>query len=164
MEECGNCIDDDGDGLVDLADDDCCPTALPGVLRRGRVKPRADSETFKLIAQWLPVAPTVADDLQVQLLDGVGATRLCALLTVDRLRAKRRRLAFRDRTGALADGLRTLSVKTLRNETARLTLRGRSARGITDDGALEIRHRLAATDCVVTSGALRPVTRGFRAP
>ncbi len=48
-EICGDCIDNDGDGLVDFEDPDCCdPQAgqlFDLVLKKGRFRPRATSQT-----------------------------------------------------------------------------------------------------------------------
>jgi cysteine-rich repeat protein len=47
-EDCTNCIDDNGDGLVDFEDPQCCsaPNAFISSVRRGNLKPRKNGRSF----------------------------------------------------------------------------------------------------------------------
>lgn len=163
-EQCGNCLDDDGDGRIDLADDACCAAPEPGVLQHGRIRPRSAGDAFKMIAEWAVPPPAAGDALQVQLLDGSRTTRLCAVLSAAVLHEKRQGLVFRDRQGLVADGVRALMIKMLRDGTSRLIVSGRSDNTLTSDGAVEIRHGFASSMCVSTSAVLQPGKRGYRGP
>ena len=68
-EVCGNCVDDDGDGLTDADDPDCCPTELPLALAEPRARSlgRGSRVAVRLL---LPAGIATGGDLQVQLGDG----------------------------------------------------------------------------------------------
>lgn len=118
-EVCGNCIDDDGDGLTDDADDACC--AAPEALRivKGRVTgKKGDFAVAKLKLKGTPGAgfatadPTTAP-VTVQLADGDGAV-VCATLTPWKRKGKR--FAFKQAgtgltKGALASGKKGVALQ-----------------------------------------------------
>ncbi len=111
-EVCGNCIDDDADGLTDDADDACC--AAPDALRivKGRVSgKKGNFAVAKLKLKGAPGAgfstadPTTAP-VTVQLADADGSV-VCATLTP--WKRKDKRFAFKQAgtgltKGALASG------------------------------------------------------------
>jgi hypothetical protein len=84
VESCTNCIDDDGDGLVDLADPACCTNARPLVLplRRARLYQRREGLAFDLRATLdttaleSTVPPVAAVALQVS--DPTTGSHWCA--------------------------------------------------------------------------------------
>jgi hypothetical protein len=124
-EVCGNCADDDGDGLVDFEDPDCCggiPAEL--VLRKVRIRPfgaesklKLDAEApFDLVGE---LAPSTRDVfLQLR---GIGEEGgLCLRLPAAELAEKGRKLALAQRgTGGLGKlALRTKHGGALRFQAA----------------------------------------------
>ena len=54
---CGNCLDDDGDGLTDFEDPNCCSESGPALsLQRGLMKPAKAMSQLLLKERW-PVRP-----------------------------------------------------------------------------------------------------------
>ncbi len=124
-EVCGNCVDDDADGLTDDADDACCPTSEALRIVKGRVSgKKGDLGVAKLKLKSAPGAafttadPTTAP-VTIQLADADGAV-VCTTLTPWKRKGKR--FAFKQAgtgltKGALASGKKgvalTLAGKSL---------------------------------------------------
>ncbi|MFN8544027.1 MAG: hypothetical protein U0807_07470 [Candidatus Binatia bacterium] len=82
-ESCGNCIDDDGDGLVDYEDPDCCAVRgeiqlKSGKFQRGKGGPRNGKLTLNTIlgSQFVGVDPTT-QPVTVQLSNETGKALYC---------------------------------------------------------------------------------------
>src|SRR5207244_11534748 len=78
VEICGDCIDNDGDGLVDWEDPDCCEQLLAltpkrVMLKRPAAKGRNRMRVKAIYSQFTPAGfdPT-RDDTSVQIADGTG--------------------------------------------------------------------------------------------
>jgi cysteine-rich repeat protein len=83
-EICGNCIDDDGNGLTDFEDPACCdgPQAFLGTLRKSNLKPRGASQSFLRIKSNLATSGFMPmpmnNDVFLQMRDSNGTEILCA--------------------------------------------------------------------------------------
>src|SRR5262249_26599916 len=112
VEICGDCLDNDGDGLVDYEDPDCCRQTDPLTLRKipMRTPPRAGRHRLRLLSRTATATTSnlnpARDGVTLQLSDadgqlychdiGVGGTKGAV---------KRGLFRFSDRTGTRADGL-----------------------------------------------------------
>jgi hypothetical protein len=153
-EACGNCADDDGDGLIDDDDPDCCPS--PATLGVGRLAIR--DQTMHLALRH-PL-PAVADDTSLQIVDGAG-TAVCATLGAGRWSARRggRLLRVDDVRGRTADGVRGAR---LAPGTFRTTLHALRLAALVP-GALRVTLRIGGA-CAQTTTTLRPRRRLLIAP
>ncbi|HJQ83312.1 MAG TPA: hypothetical protein VKA21_04505 [Candidatus Binatia bacterium] len=112
-EVCGDCRDNDGDGLVDYDDPDCCTEPIALELRRLRLKSTAKRPTgrkLRLKAGYASYTPAGFDPMSarttVQVSDAEGVV-FCQSMPLAAWRHPRKRVfRFRDRTGTLAGGLR----------------------------------------------------------
>jgi hypothetical protein len=133
-EICGNCIDDDGDGRVDLDDPDCCVGA-PLTLKRARLKPsraRPGTTTLRLAGSLADPGAAAVDpgrqDVVLQLHHRDEAFDWCARIPASAITAKKGvRFRFRDRTGALASGVDGFVLRRKKNGTLKIALRGKGA-------------------------------------
>jgi uncharacterized delta-60 repeat protein len=82
-EVCGNCVDDDGDGLIDLEDSECCSSDGSLALERLAVRPRHRGSEFTLDARTdiTPAAPSSDVLLQTR----QNGTVRCGVIDADRL-------------------------------------------------------------------------------
>jgi hypothetical protein len=126
---CAHCVDDDGDGLVDFADPDCCAEAAATSLT-GRLTPAASATKVRLALAFLDPGIVAADPVTqavVVELHGEGFD-YCARVPAGRFvaRKKGKLFTFKDRSGAVAAGLDTIVLKrTARGFKA--TIAGRRA-------------------------------------
>jgi ELWxxDGT repeat protein len=100
-EDCGNCLDDDENGLIDVADPACC-TAPPARLRmeRTRVEPGGSGRlTLRAGLPGLAGLPAAPEDVVLQLEPDGGGDVVCARLPAARFRSKRRAFLFRGGQG-----------------------------------------------------------------
>jgi hypothetical protein len=131
-EICGNCLDDDGNGLVDFEDTACCggTPPRPMTIRQASLKPKGNGSRVALkTIQTVPglgTAPT-ARDLFLQIRPDAGSNPFCAHLPADHVRRKGKTLRFKDPRGRLsgAGGLNDLTLTVKRNGTVQLTTRGK---------------------------------------
>ncbi|HZP40340.1 MAG TPA: hypothetical protein VFD84_02385 [Candidatus Binatia bacterium] len=130
-ETCGNCLDDDGDGLTDFEDPRCCAGGEATMsLRHARLTPRRDG-TFLMLDATIP--PPLPSDLRAA--DVFVALRtpndrtplLCARIPASALRAAKKVVSFRDRRQAAddADGLEGLALRPLRDQRLFVHLQSR---------------------------------------
>jgi hypothetical protein len=118
-ESCGNCADDDGNGVVDFEEAVCCPDAGVHALtvRKARLARHGAAATVAVDATVAGTA--LADvvpghDVFVQLgLDG-GPTLFCARIPADRFVLRHRKAVFTDRRRAVGDaaGLTDVVLRT----------------------------------------------------
>jgi hypothetical protein len=129
VEVCDDCVDDDGDGLVDFADPDCCAQAAATSLT-GRLTPAASATKVRLALAFIDPGIVAADPVTqavVVELHGEGFD-YCARVPAGRFvaRKKGKLFTFKDRSGAVAAGLDTIVLKrTARGFKA--TIAGRRA-------------------------------------
>lgn len=128
IELCGNCIDDDGDGLTDFEDDGCCAARPSFALKRALMKPAGSVSKLTLkgtlgAGTVDPVAPALA--LQIRP-DG-GEELLCARIPVSSLTVKGKAIRFVDKTGTVAAGLKKLTLKRKKDGSLSLAVSAKRA-------------------------------------
>jgi hypothetical protein len=133
-ETCDNCTDDDGDGLVDAADPDCCPVRLPLALALPRARASQDGSRVAL-RLLLPAGVAVGGDLGVQLGDG-DAMATCSVVPAEAWSVRGRSRQAR------VEGVRT---------AARAAARGRTVLRAVVPGAPQL-LAAAAPELVVRTG------------
>jgi hypothetical protein len=175
-ETCGNCIDDDDNGLTDYEDPVCCagPQRFPMVLRKGAISRSAKKEQTKLkirsvlaMSGLSDVDPT-KDDVYIQLRDPAGASILCAVIPAERFRSAKKGtlFKFRDRDGGLpsAAGLRSVKVRRAKDGSLKLSAKGKGVPFLLPQaGAIEITAAFAPSEGTARcSAARRPFRTGKR--
>src|SRR6185295_20188659 len=136
-EICGNCIDDDGNGLTDFEDPACCPTGrgFSLTLRRGRIR-SAGGNLSKLrlktiLAQHgLEGINPLKEDVFLQIRPEGGADVFCARIPAGKWTKGKRTFKFKDRkhTVASAQGLDVVKIKVKAKKGVRLRTRARQAK------------------------------------
>ena len=128
VEACENCQDDDGDGLVDFQDPDCCPAVRQGAigLTRGKLKGRGAGGTALALSGTLPVdfLPSLPANVArtVQLARPGQGQLSCARIPTATLQESKGKMIFRDQVGAL-DRVTVLRGKA---GSAKLVVRGKT--------------------------------------
>lgn len=137
VEICGNCIDDDGDGLTDFEDPDCCIPAHSYTTARSNVRivPGAGTSRLRLrsllaragLASVDPTKQGVV--LQIRAQDA-RTDLFCAPVPPERFVAKRRRFRFRDPelTVESARGISAMVVRIANDGSVRLAARGKQVK------------------------------------
>jgi hypothetical protein len=126
-ELCGDCADNDGDGLVDFEDADCCPRAetYAMTISKGRLKPRGATSKLRLrsvLAQsGLAAIKPLTEDVYLQIRGGDGTELLCARVPAGKFKSKRRGFKFSDRKHlvASAGGLDGIRLKVRKDGSVR---------------------------------------------
>jgi hypothetical protein len=125
-EDCGDCIDNDGNGRTDYEDAACCPDAVPLKLMRGRFVGTAQGGMARgrLFLRAGVDAPGFAgvdlarDDVGVQFRNVYGEL-LCGRVAASRWKASgRQRFRFRDRSRALLPGIDSATFRLKRGDGA----------------------------------------------
>lgn len=136
LEVCGNCLDDDENGLADFEDPACCPAgrSFPLSLRRGRIKGNgAGASKLRLKAilarSGLEGVNPLREDVFLQIRPEGGSDVFCARIPAGRWLKKRRSFRFRDRkhTVASALGLDVVKIKVKRGKGVRVRTKARRA-------------------------------------
>ena len=174
-ELCDNCTDDDGDGLVDFEDADCCPTpAAPLTLRKSSLRPHGQGiASLKLTARLVasPVADGTAatQDLTIQVRDAAGET-FCARVPAASLVRRRKGLTFRGNVPS-AHGVERITLVEKRR-SVKLAVSGDDAQlDVPAPGALTATLGLrdpataeAGNRCAAGAATFRAAKRGVRYP
>ena len=112
VEICGDCIDNDGDGLVDWEDPDCCEQLIAMqpqrvMLKRPTAKGRNRMRVKAIYSYFTPVGfDPNQHDTSLQISDGAGQV-VCATVPAGHwMRPTPRRFSFCDKDGTFAGGLR----------------------------------------------------------
>jgi hypothetical protein len=131
QEFCGDCVDNDGNGLVDFEDPACCSAGRSFVmaLRTGRMIPRGDACKVKLsgaLAGTASVNPQM-QDVQVQIRPQGGDDVFCASIPAGHFARRGRTFGYRAGRYPLssAKGIDKLVIKRLRKGGLRFRLKGR---------------------------------------
>jgi hypothetical protein len=172
-EECGNCVDDDANGLTDYEDPSCCtaPRRFPMVLRKGGITRSQKKQETRLRLRSILSSSGMADvdpskqTVYLQLRDPAGASIFCARIPATSFKTKRgTRFKFRDRDGGLASagGLRRVSIVKAKDGSVRLLAKGKGVPfDLPSAGAIEITAAFApAEGDAVCSAARRPFRTG----
>ena len=126
VELCGNCTDDDGDGLVDLDDSDCCAATGTLSIDQWKVGKRRGRRTLRLEGTVGGVdlgSPPAATDVAIQIDPQHDVTK-CLRIPADRLREAGRSLRF-EGSKAKADGISRLALRRRKSGALRLTAAGK---------------------------------------
>jgi hypothetical protein len=173
-EICGNCIDDDGNGLTDFEDPACCAGAqrYPMVLKKGAISRNVKKKQTKLklrsvlaMSGLADVDPTKAD-VYIQLRDPSGESILCAQIPAKNFSSKKngKRFKFKDRDGRLvsAAGIRRVTISRAKDGSLLLRAKGKAVPfELPSAGAIEITTGFAPTDGAARcSAARRPFRSG----
>jgi hypothetical protein len=161
-EVCGDCQDNDGDGLVDYEDPDCCRQIDPLTLARMvmRERPQAARDSLRLRSRAVAGSTSslnpASDGVTLQLSDANGQLYCHDIaLATTKGALKHGVFRFRDRTGTLAAGLQRVRFKIRKD--GRIVFRAAGGkmnlRPATDNG---LRVTLRVGDlCLQTSATLR---------
>jgi hypothetical protein len=172
LEICGNCLDDDGNGLVDLADPACCAAERSAAmdLAEGRIAPGTTTSRLWLAATLGGGVDLSPDGQQVLLqLGSVPGGTFCASLPPSAFRGTSRKLRLSGNAVAGGRGVRRMTLRRAADGAIHWRARGRRVWFSTDEreGSLDIRLLLAdATDpglaprCFAARAFFRPGPRG----
>ena len=150
VEICGNCIDDDHNGLTDFEDPACCSQtqAFAMELKRGRLVPRGSATKLRLKAflarNGMDINPKIQDvELQIS---GKAGQMLCAQIPASAFKQRKTTFKFKDKKHLVtsAGAIDRVVIRVKKNHTVTFRLKGR---------------KVALT--TPTAGSLR-VTVGFR--
>jgi hypothetical protein len=159
VEICGDCVDNDGDGLVDYEDPDCCERTDPLTLSRMlmRMRPQGTGDTLRLRSRGVAASASLdpRDGVTLQLSDGSGQL-YCHDIGVVTTKAglKHGVFRFRDKTGTLAAGLQTARFKIRKNGQLVFRATGKKMDLRNADGGLTVTLRVGGM-CMQTTAALR---------
>jgi hypothetical protein len=119
VEICGNCIDDDGNGLTDFEDPACCPQAQTFTMSvtRGRIRPRGANSKLVvhslLAASGLENVNPLKEDVFIQIRQPGGSEILCAKAPAAKFMRMHGAFKFWDRKHQVASarGIQDVKVK-----------------------------------------------------
>jgi hypothetical protein len=172
LEICGNCVDDDANGLVDLADPACCAPerTAPMALEEGLIDPAVATSRLRLAATLGAPASLSPEGQQVLLQLGTAPNgSFCASLAPSAFRGTAEKLHLGGAATAGARGVRRMTFRQGADGAIRWRARGRRVGFSTDEreGSLDILLLLAdATNpetgprCFAARAFFRPGRRG----
>jgi len=147
-EICGNCIDDDGNGLTDFEDPACCPTArsFTMLVRKLLLKPRGSARTRLRLKSTLAQAgladvDPLTEDVYLQIRRTGMLDALCAKVPALKFMHMHRAFKFWDKHHrvASAKGIEDMTIVVRKDGSVRLRTQGRRVRMDTPGaGQLEI--------------------------
>jgi hypothetical protein len=179
-EQCGNCADDDGDGLTDFEDPDCCEIPTTLTVRQGLLRSNNNGPTSRFalrgcieIEDRSKVDP-LNQDVYVQIRDTQTNELFCSLVPAAKfMRLHKSAVAFWDRSGKVtsARGIEDLAVLNRKSCLGFYTL-GRNLQLASEQGvrykitsAFKYPEDKGATVCATTRDALvtgKPIHFGRR--
>ena len=129
-ENCGNCADDDGDGLVDFEDPGCCATSGGMTVKKIGIAGGKTGTRLGLAAALAEsgVASGSASTQDVTLqISGAGQPLLCAHVPAANLKRKKATLRFKDERGSVASaaGVGTLRLRGRKDGSGLFSANGR---------------------------------------
>ncbi len=175
VEICGNCIDDDNNGLTDFEDPACCLQSgtFTMTLKEGRLHPHGSGTRLALRSvlarSGLAVNP-LEEDVFLQLRPEGGTDVFCARIPAANFKKHRRAFEFADRKHSVASAGRLdgMKIKVMRDGSVRLRTHGKRAQMIHPNaGRLQVTvgfHSAAAGDganrCSTTLQTFRAGRKG----
>jgi len=131
VEICGNCIDDDHNGLTDFEDPACCSQtqAFAMELKRGRLVPRGSATKLRLRAflarNGMDINPK-AQDVELQI-SGKAGQILCAQIPASAFKQKKSTFKFKDpkHTVPGAAAIDRVVIRVKKNHTVTFRVKGR---------------------------------------
>jgi hypothetical protein len=174
LEACGNCRDDDGNGLVDFEDPACCGGVAPVPLRleRALVAPRkrGPGTALRLTSRTAPLGigrPPGRHDVFLQVRPIAGGEAYCAHLPADRVKATRSALRFKDRRERIASagGISQATLSVKKDRSLGITARGSRTSCRTPSGPARVVWAIRAPGAVAArcsglTAALRATRQG----
>jgi hypothetical protein len=133
-EICGNCVDDDANGLTDFEDPACCAQVqkFPMVVSKGRIKVRGAISRLRLKSllarTGLSSVNPLLQDVFVQLrAEGATSDLLCAQMPASRFKRQRHAFRFKDRKERVssARGIQGLTIKVFRDGSVKFRAHGK---------------------------------------
>ncbi len=170
-EVCGDCIDNDRNGLVDFEDPACCGTGQTFTmsLAKARIGPRGAKSKLSLTSTLARAGLTRVDptrqDVTLQIRQPQGAELLCAQLPRTAFTRKKTTFRFRDRTAttSTAQGLTKVGIKIRSDGSVRFRARGKQvAIGTTPGGPLQLTVGFRSPDASAAGNRCSKTTRAFR--
>jgi hypothetical protein len=163
-EICGNCFDDDANGLTDFEDPACCPSAFQRTQRSqtmltcGRLVPGESSTTVNLggaldaVTDQLPFDVT---EFYVQLRVPGGDELLCARIPAGNFVPVARGFDFRDPKGSVetARGIDQINARTRRGATQMGTFGKRVQFVVPSPGPIDVTLAIFSRTAVAANGA-----------
>ena len=167
VEICGDCIDNDGNGLTDFEDGACCGRSVTMTVRKARLAPAGSGALLSLKATLAAAgfAGTV-EDAFLQLGREGEPDLLCARLPAADLVAKRTSVGFLDKRHAVASarGLEKLVLSAKKGGSLSLVASGRQvAASVPSAGAIRITLGLQAAAGDERGNACAGAVTSFRA-
>jgi hypothetical protein len=141
-EICGNCIDDDGNGLTDFEDPACCMQAqvFAMTVRHGLLRPRGPTTRLKLKSllakAGLADVNPLKQDVFIQIRLAGGPDVLCAEAPADKFMKRHGAFKFWDRQHrvASAKGINDIKVQVRRDGSVRFGAVGKRVEFTTPQG------------------------------
>jgi hypothetical protein len=166
-ERCDNCVDDDGDGLVDFEEPSCCGVTGTIKLRHANLRLRGASGLLNLETQLsgLTGVDPLAQDLHVILRHQNGTLIFCGRMPATSFKKRLKFFNFRDRRNTIASaaGVDGVVVRLLRTGRYLLHVQGKRAL-IHDPAAGDITMIAAFRDPATAEATNRcaTITKRFR--
>lgn len=170
-EICGNCLDDDGDDLVDYDDPDCCAVPATLEIRRARIfSRRSNSRTARgriraSVDETFGSIDPRDEDVLLQLFDANGPLACCLITSDHWMRLGRRKFGYWDRKTELCPPIADLSIRNRRDGSLRVVVRAKGG-GLDRYADPNLSITVGAGSRCATGGALlRPKgSRGWVLP
>jgi hypothetical protein len=174
VEDCTNCLDDDGDGRVDFDDEECCAEPATAKLGKSRLKPVAGGGAALRLTATLPSAGLAPGEASVDAVSvqvrGASDEVYCGHLPASALERSANAVLFDDPEAgvATAPGLVRLRLVQKKNGKGKLVATGQQV-PVTVPGAgtltVTVGLRTAATAeatnrCAAVSAAFRQTPKG----
>jgi hypothetical protein len=182
-EICGNCIDDDRDGLVDFEDPECCGTTQQFAMQqvKSHMRPRGSKTNFQIHS-------TLADaglgtqvnpmrngqNVYVQLSTATGDQVLCAWVPAKKFMTMKKTYMFWDRKGRVKSAQGLSDMTLIRGRNGRLKLRTHGPRvNMKTPSETSLKITVAffnptagntASRCSRTTQSFRVANKGLRTP
>ncbi len=170
QEICGDCIDNDGNDLVDFEDPACCAGGQASVttIRRGRIRTRGATSFLRLkaiLGQSAADVDPMRQDVFVQIRRAGGAELLCAKAPAEKFMKMHRALAFWDKKGMIASakGIQDIAIRRKRGRVRFSTFGRRVQFSATDAGDLQITVGFRDPSTAEAGNRCSRVVQSFRA-
>ena len=148
-EDCTNCVDDNGNGLVDYEDPECCSGTqeFAATLRKARMRPKGSDQSFLRIRSALGsnigVNP-MANQVTVQIRQQNGPQVLCARVPVGAMMKMHHGKVFKfwyakNQKVVTAEGIDDLKIRFKKNGQARFGTQGKRVQFTTPNaGSMQV--------------------------
>jgi hypothetical protein len=177
-ELCGDCVDNDANGLTDFEDPTCCTSPFTMSLKRARLTPKGTASKLGLNVTLARAGLTRVDPtsqgLSLQFRPAQASDILCARIRANGFTRKKNTFKFKDPSGTMpgAQGLTKVVVKIANDGSVRLRARGKQVKvGPAQPGMVQITAGFVGPNGVASANrcsralqTFRPARKGLRAP